>query len=227
MEAAAAGLLLMKKPAKPIEWMVWGGLGITVAIILGLSVRNEVLKSRGPRLPILFQVPSFTLTNEQGRPFHSDELRGKVWLADIVFTHCAGPCPRMTQRMAELQAAVSSDKPVHFVTLTTDPENDTPAVLSTYARRFGAAPERWHFLTGSKQQIAEVAVRGLKLTALPKEPAKMENPSDLFIHSTILIVIDKRGRARASIETEPTEGEPAPDVKALALPIIDQLLREN
>lgn len=226
MGAAAAGLQ-MNKPTKPVEWMVWGGLVITLAIIIGLSVRNEVLKSRGPHLPVLFQVPPFTLTNEQGRLFHSDDLRGKVWVADIVFTHCAGPCPRMTQRVAELQAAIPSDKPVHFVTLTTDPENDTPAVLSTYARRFGATPERWHFLTGSKQQIAEVAVRGLKLTALPKEPEKMENPKDLFIHSTILIVIDKRGRARASIETEPAEGEPTPDVKAVALPIIEQLLREN
>lgn len=226
MGAAAAGLQ-MNKPTKPVEWMVWGGLVITLAIIIGLSVRNEVLKSRGPHLPVLFQVPPFTLTNEQGRLFHSDDLRGKVWVADIVFTHCAGPCPRMTQRVAELQAAIPSDKPVHFVTLTTDPENDTPAVLSTYARRFGATPERWHFLTGSKQQIAEVAVRGLKLTALPKEPEKTENPKDLFIHSTILIVIDKRGRARASIETEPAEGEPTPDVKAVALPIIEQLLREN
>ena len=100
-------------------------------------------------------------------------------------------------------------------------------MLSTYAQRFGAVPDRWQFLTGSKAQIADVAVRGLKLTTLPKDPEKMENPKDLFIHSTILIVVDKRGRARASIETEPAEGEPIPDVKAAALPIIEQLLREN
>lgn len=226
MGAAAAGLL-MNKPAKPVEWMVWGGLGLTLAIIIGLSVWNEARKPRGPRLPVLFQVPPFTLTNQQGRPFHSDELRGKVWLADIVFTHCAGPCPRMTQRLAELQATISPDQPVRFITLTTDPENDTPAVLAAYAKRFGAAPDRWQFLTGSKQQIADVAIRGLKLTALPKDAAKMENPDDLFVHSTILVVIDKRGRVRASIETEPAEGEPTPDVKAVALPIIEQLLREN
>ena len=217
----------MNKPAKPVEWMVWGGLGLTLAIIIGLSVWHEVRKPRGPRLPFLFQVPPFTLTNQQGRAFHSDELRGKVWLAAIIFTHCAGPCPRMTQRLAELQAVVPSDQAVRFITLTTDPENDTPAVLSTYAQRFGAAPDRWQFLTGSKAQIADVAVRGLKLTTLPKDPEKMENPNDLFIHSTILIVVDKRGRARASIETEPAEGEPIPDVKAAALPIIEQLLREN
>lgn len=216
----------MNKPAKPVEWMVWGGLGITVAIIIGLAVSNEVRKARGPRLPVLFQIPAFTLTNQQGRIFHSDELRGKVWLADIVFTHCAGPCPRMTQRMAELQAAVSSDKKVRFLTLTTDPDNDTPAVLATYAQRFGAVPDRWQFLTGSKQQVADLA-RGLGLTALPKEAAKMENPNDLFIHSTILVIIDKRGQVRKSIETEPAEGEPTPDVKAVALPIIEQLLREN
>lgn len=217
----------MNKPAKPIEWMVWGGLGATLAIIIGLFVWKESQKSRAPRLPVLFQVPSFALTNQQGRAFHSDELRGKVWLADIIFTRCAGPCPRMTQRMAELQAAIPPARPVHFVSLTTDPVNDTPPVLAEYAKRFDAAPDRWQFLTGSKQQIADMAVRGLKLTALPKDADKMENPNDLFIHSTILVVIDQHGRARASIETEPAEGVAAPDIKAVALPIIEQLLLEK
>jgi hypothetical protein len=74
--------------------------------------------------------------------------------------------------------------------------------------------------------MAEAIVRGLKLTAQGQEPAKMQNANDLFIHSTILLAVDKQGRARAVIETEPAEGEPPFDVTAQALPIIERLLKE-
>jgi protein SCO1/2 len=179
----------------------------------------------GP-LPVLFPVADFTLTNQSGRPFGVANLRGHVWIAEVIFTRCGGPCPRMTQRMAELQGAIPADKPVRFVTLTTDPEFDTPPVLNSYARRYKADPARWQFLTGSKPQMAEAIVRGLKLTAQGQEPAKMQNANDLFIHSTILLAVDKQGRARAVIETEPAEGEPPFDVTAQALPIIERLLKE-
>jgi protein SCO1/2 len=217
----------MNKPARSVEWLVWGGLGLTMAAIVVAFIVSQVRQHSRPRLDVLFQVPDFTLTNQAGGPFGLADLRGKVWIADIVFTRCGGPCPRMTQRMSELQAAIPADKPVRFVTLTTDPEFDTPAVLNRYSHRFNAQPERWHFLTGTKQQIADMAVHGLKLTALDKELAKMENPNDLFIHSTIFLLVDKQGRVRAVVETEPPEGQPTPDVKAAVLPAIDQLLREN
>src|SRR5947208_2333890 len=126
----------------------------------------------------------------------------------------------MTRRMAELQAALPTNRPVICVTLTTDPEHDTPAVLQAYSRRFGAQAGRWHFLTGTKQQIADLAVRGLKLTALDKEPEKQENANDLFIHSTLFVLLDKQGRARAVFESDDT------DLKSNVLQAIDRLLRE-
>ncbi len=191
---------------------------------------SEIVSGAQPnsdgRLPALFPVADFALTNQSGQPFGADNLRGHVWIAEVIFTRCGGPCPRMTQRMAELQAAIPADKPVRFVTLTTDPDFDTPSVLNSYARRYKADPARWQFLTGSRAQMAETIVRGLKLTALGQEPAKMQNPNDLFIHSTILLVIDKQGRARAVIETEPAEDQPPLDVKAQALPVIERLLKE-
>jgi len=182
-------------------------------------------------LPVLFEVAPFTLTNQSGQPFGTDQLRGHVWIADIIFTKCAGPCPRMTQRMAELQATIPATQPVRFVTLTTDPAFDTPPVLNLFARRFKADPARWHFLTGTKAQIGAAATNSLKLTALDKSAAAMENPNDLFIHSTILVVVDKLGRARAVIETEPSDAlPPDEDLRAMvrtnALPIIEQLLKE-
>ena len=222
---------------------MWGAIGATIAAIVVAFVVLRVRQARsalGPtvsgvvdssqpnpngRLP-LFQVADFALTNQSGHPFGAADLRGHIWIAEIIFTRCGGPCPRMTQRMAELQAAIPAHQPVRFVTLTTDPEFDTPPVLERYARRYNADPARWHFLTGSKAQMADAIVRGLKLTAQGQEPAKMQTPNDLFIHSTLLLVVDKQGRARAVIETEPAEDQPPPDVKAQALPILEGLLKE-
>ena len=223
---------------------MWGAIGATIgAIVVAfalLQVRqkrreqapafSDVVSRAQPylngRLPFLFQVPDFALTNQAGQKFGAAELRGNVWLAEVIFTRCGGPCPRMTQRMAELQEAIPADKPVRFVTLTTDPEFDTPKVLESHSRRYKADPARWHFLTGTRAQMTEAIVNGLKLTAQDQDPEKKQNPNDLFIHSTILLVVDKQGRARAVIETEPAEGQPPLDVKGHALPIIQSLLQE-
>ena len=217
---------------------MWGAIGATIAAIAVAFILLRVRPGQpsdgvqGPGtiptadlLP-LFPIADFTLTNQSGRPFGLADLRGHVWIAEVIFTRCGGPCPRMTQRMAELQAAIPADKPVRFVTLTTDPEFDTPTVLNSHSRRYKADPVRWQFLTGSKAQMAETIVRGLKLTAQGQEPAKMQNPIDLFIHSTILVIVDKQGRARAVVETEAAEDQPPLDVKAQALPIIERLLKE-
>ncbi len=222
----------MQPPSKRVEWIVWGAIGLTIAAIVAAFIVMRV-RQGSPRepLPVLFQVSDFTLTNQAGQLFSTAELRGKVWLAGILFTRCGGPCPRMTQRLAELQAAIPASRPVRFVTLTTDPAYDTPAVLDLYARRFKADPVRWQFLTGSKTQIVAAAVGSLKLTAVDKEPAKMENPNDFFIHSTILVAVDKQGRARAVIETEPSDELPPEEtlrlmIRTNALPVIERLLRE-
>src|SRR5262249_25796619 len=148
-------------------------------------------------------------------------LQEGPWLADIIFTRCAGPCPEMTRRMAKLQAAIPAAQPVKLVTLTTDPDHDTPSVLLAYSKRFDADPARWHFLTGTKKQIADVAVRGLKLTLLDKQPQQQENPNDLFIHSTLFVLVDRHGRARAVFESDDAE------LQSKVLQALGQLLREK
>jgi protein SCO1/2 len=110
----------------------------------------------------------------------------------------------MTDLMSELQASVGTNEPVRFVTFTTDPEHDTPAVLARYGQQHRADPARWWFLTGSKPQIKDAAVGGLKFTALEKDPSQRESDADLFIHSTIFVVVDKHGNARAIFETDQT-----------------------
>jgi len=207
----------MNSASKTLQWLVWGGVVATIAAIAVIffvqerrrqNPGSDLVQTIGSALTtngtpsVLFEVPDFALTNQDGRIITRSNLLGQVWIADIIFTRCAGPCPEMTRRMAELQAAIPVSSPVRFVTLTTDPDYDTPAVMRAYARRFMAQSERWHFLTGTKRQIASLAVDGLKLTTIEKEPERRENLNDLFIHSTLFVLIDKRGRAREVFESD-------------------------
>lgn len=204
-----------------LQWGLWAALGLVLALLTGALV-NSLLKAPTRRSPlVLSQVRDFVLTNQLGERVTLADLRGRVWVADIVFTRCAGPCPRMTAQMSELQAALPPDAPVRLVTLTTDPEFDTPPVLEQYARRFGADPARWLFLTGPKAEIARLAVEDLKLVAVDTDPAQRQNPADLFIHSTTFLVVDQRGRLRAVVES--TE----PGFKERVLEQVRELLREN
>ena len=191
---------------------------IAVAFVVS-QFRQREGATRG--LPILFTVSDFTLTNQNNQAVSLADLHGQLWVADIIFTRCAGPCPEMTRRMGELQAALPAGSPVKLVTLTTDPESDTPEVLKSYARRFGAEPGRWLFLTGAKAQVVRLAVDGLKLAVQEKKPEERESEADLFIHSTLFVLVDRQGRARAVFESS------EPDTQSRLMEAIRILLREK
>lgn len=187
---------------RPVLGSVWIGLGLTLAVLLGALVlyRQSMPRAATP-LPVLGSVPDFVLTNHLGQTVTLADLRGSVWVADIIFTRCAGPCPQMTRQMAAVQQALPARSTARLITLTTDPEYDTPPVLKAYAERYGARPERWWFLAGTKAEIARLAIDGLKLVAVEKPPAERADPADLFIHSTIFVVVDKQARLRGVFET--------------------------
>ena len=98
-------------------------------------------------------IADFTLTNQNGSAVSLADLRGQVWVADIIFTRCPGPCLKMTRQMKELQEALPPASQAKLVTLTTDADFDTPPVLKAYAERFGADTNRWMFLTGPKRRL--------------------------------------------------------------------------
>src|SRR5688572_30586376 len=140
--------------SRRLEWIVWGALIATVLAIAAAFIVKRVQQAAPPLLPIIGPVGEFTLTNQHGQTVTAADLRGQVWIANIVFTRCAGPCPVMTRAMADFQKSL----PVPLVTLTTDPDNDTPEVLKRFGEKYGADFRRWSFLTGSKEQIARLAV---------------------------------------------------------------------
>ena len=194
----------MNPQARRFEFLIWIGVVVTLLILLltYLLAQLRLRETLGKPLPVLGQVQDFRLTNQFGQAVTLADLQGRVWVADIIFTRCAGPCPRMTRQMKEIQQALPAISQARLVTLTTDADFDTPPVLKAYAEKFGADTNRWLFLTGDKRQIANLAIDSLKLTAIEKKPEERQAPEDLFVHSTIFVVVDKLGRLRGVFETD-------------------------
>jgi cytochrome oxidase Cu insertion factor (SCO1/SenC/PrrC family) len=193
----------MNQAVRRLPWTA--GVGVLL-LILTLSLAFLLAKARShleqqQSLPVLAPVADFSLTNQDGALASLADVRGKVWIADIIFTRCAGPCPRMTRQMKELQDALSGDTQTKLVTLTTDPENDTAPVLKNYSQRAGADVSRWMFLTGTKKQIGDLAVGSLKLSAVPVKQEERTDPNDLWVHSTIFVIVDKHAQLRGVFET--------------------------
>jgi protein SCO1/2 len=142
--------------------------------------------SREKPLPVYSEIPAFELTSQQGKPFARTALDGHVWVADFIFTHCEGPCPRMTSHMHVLQGKVGSD--VKLVSFSVDPTRDTPATLEEYGKKFGADDARWTFLTGDAKTLSDLDRDAFKLGVT------MSGGS--VDHSTRFVLIDKKQRIR-------------------------------
>ena len=176
---------------------VWLGLSLAFGLLgLGYLVSlTEMTRAHKIALPVIGQIANFTLTNQDGQVTTLANLTNHVWVADIIFTRCAGPCPIMTGHMKSVQDALPQTSDAKLVTLTTDPDFDSPAVLKKYGNRFGADFNRWTFLTGTKSEIANLASGSLKLSAVPIKPEDQKNSADLFHPHNIFC---RRGQTRAT-----------------------------
>ena len=143
-----------------------------------------------PELPAYYTVPEFSLTNQNGQTVTLGDLTGKIWVADFIFTNCAGTCPMMTGTMRKLQDALPEE--VRLVSFTVDPARDTPQVLAEYAKSHDAASERWFFLTGGRDALYDLSIKGFKLAV------DVSNGTDVepITHSTRLVLVDRQGQIR-------------------------------
>ena len=142
------------------------GAGRIAAFILSAVIAwpTDALchEARGEqRLPKIGPAPEFTLTNQVGERIALKDLRGKVLAITFIFASCADTCPLLTAKMAGLQDRLGADfgREVYFVSITVDPERDTPEVLKRYGEAHRANPAGWAFLTGTPAEISEVARR--------------------------------------------------------------------
>ena len=144
-----------------------------------------VLPSYGP-------VAGFSLIERSGREISLQDLRGRVWLANFIFTSCAGQCPTLNLKMSGLQKKLPDQ--VQLVSFSVDPERDTPEVLSEYANRYHAEGERWLFLTGDKKTMNHVLTRFY-----------VNNAEDPNLHSLRFALVDSSGQIRGYYNSEDDE----------------------
>jgi protein SCO1 len=196
----------MNSNLKRIQFFVWGFLLLVIVIIVGAFIRSKL----EPAKPLLIygQVADFSLTNQNNEIISMENLRGKIWIADVIFTRCPLQCIRMTKRMRELQEALPNDKRIRLVSVTADPQSDTPEVFKKYAQQYGADQSRWHLLTGARAEINRLVVEGLKLVIYEKKPEEREVPADLFLHSTKFVLVDQQGRVRGWFDGENPASKP-------------------
>jgi protein SCO1/2/putative membrane protein len=170
-------------------WVVFVLVGaLAASALVGFFIR------RGGRYE---RVPDFSLVERSGAPLTRKDLIGKVWVAEFIFTRCAGACPVMVSRMMGLYKKFPD---VTYVSFTVDPANDTPEVLRGYVKN-NSLPNEWVFGTGTYAQMQDLAKNGFKLSMGPGSSA-----DEPIIHSDRLVIVDRYGRQRASCSTSNLEG---------------------
>lgn len=144
-------------------------------------------------------VPELVLTESNNKPMSLAELRGKIWIADFIYTQCTDTCPLQTAEMAKLQELWTNDRDLRLVSISVDPERDTPKMLTRYAARFHADRQRWLFLTGDKNQIVRLVEDGFHL---PMSAARSGHHSPpIVLHSPRFILIDRNLQIRGSYDS--------------------------
>jgi len=179
-------------------------------VVILAAVLLSACGSSDSELPTYNTVAPFQLTAQNGEEFLSDaHLKGKVWLADFIFTTCTGPCPRMSARMKRLQQEFAELPDVRLVSFTVDPETDTPEVLAEYGQRFGAEEGRWYLLTGDSATLHRVNRKDFMLGDVVKGETD---------HSTRFALVDRTGMVRGYYMSGDSDAMDrlSADVRALA-----------
>jgi protein SCO1/2/putative membrane protein len=176
------------------------GILIVAYTVMASAILSPFVARSGSSLPRAAQdlgdqaeaLGAFRLVERSGRVVTDADLAGRVWIASFIFTRCPLSCPRITSVMKGLQGRLEGSH-VLLVSLSVDPEHDTPEVLTDYARRFGAAPDRWLFLTGSRAPIYELIQGKFKLSVTANPVPDPEGKGESISHSDRLALVD-RGR---------------------------------
>jgi protein SCO1/2 len=192
--------LVARVVASPWFWAL--ALGTLFGVPLVRSVRRQL----GAAPAVLGTLPAFALTDQAGHPFGTRELAGKVWVADFIFTACQEACPLLSQRMQDVGRRTKQLGPdFHLVSISVDPERDTPARLAEYAARYAANPVRWSFLTGPAEAIQDAVTNGFKV-GMGREAVTPDGGGPTFFqifHGEHLLLVDRQLRIRGYFPATP------------------------
>ncbi len=201
---------------RPVGAMLFLGSAVVISVVMIFILMTRVRRSV---LPVYGELPTFSLTTSLDAPLTRDALRGKVVVADFMFLSCTTSCPELTARMAELQRRLDAAEerrrtplPVQLVSLSVDPENDTPARLAAYAQRYGANA-RWIFATGTLDELERVIVQGFRVH-FGKAPAGVGGTATVggtaganegvmtIMHGDWFVLVDTNGQVRGYYDTK-------------------------
>jgi protein SCO1/2 len=140
-------------------------------------------------------IAPFKFVNQDSVEVTNETVKGKIYVADFFFTSCPTICPKMKIQMRRAYDSIQSMPDVLFLSHSIDPEHDTVALLRDYAARLDVKSDKWHFLTGEKDNIYDIAQTSYFATAMEDKT----EPGG-FIHSGAFLLIDKEGRIRGKYD---------------------------
>lgn len=143
---------------------------------------------------VFHQIPRFELLDKDGKPFTTDKIKDKIYVADFFFTRCGTICPKLSKSLTRIQEAYQNNSDVLIVSHTVDPEHDRGEVLQKYAADYKAIDNKWFFVTGDKANIYKLIIEGYKLPV--SDSSMLNKPEDAFVHSEKMLLIDKNGFVR-------------------------------
>jgi len=159
-------------------------IGVAIFLIISFFFKDS---QPAKELPEIGNIPQFEFTNSDGNTVTLDNLKGKVWVADFIFTTCTMACPMMTGNMNIVHKKFKKNDNVRLVSISVYPEYDTPEVLKNYASQYDADTEKWLFLTGKEDAVKDVIRDGFKIG----------DYEDIIFHSEKFALVDKKGIIRA------------------------------
>jgi len=219
----------ISQPGNPgVQKVLWGLLILVLIGVVGAGIWSLILHkpaskqalSVGSRQPPAYgSVPDFSFIERSGQEVERVEFLGRIWVVDLIYTRCPDTCPLQSAEMARLQAELVNETDIRLVSITVDPARDTLAVLSRYAKRFGADPKRWLFLTGEKEAIYRFVQEGLRLPVMdPGSRARGAGGRGVtLLHSSRFVLVDREARIRGYYESSDMESlrQLREDVKTL------------
>ena len=157
-------------------------------LVLGCSKRSA------DDVPVIGQLPEFSLVDQDAQAFTRDSMTGEIWVSSFVFTHCRSTCPRLTAHMKGLQTRLSDVPSANFVSVSVDPRNDTPEVIKAYMGKNGLDERNWRFVTGEEQAIRDLVVGGFKV-GLGDDESRAAGSDDIM-HSNSFVLVDDQAQVR-------------------------------
>jgi len=183
---------------------------LLVITVAGISAAYFIMTDKTEKLPVLnpndlnpemvdstlqnsghgHTIGEFSLTNQDGQTITEDEVKGKIHVAEYFFTHCGSICPVMNKQMQRVHRKFKSNDDVKILSFTVDPENDTVQRMKWYADKHGATGNNWHFLTGEKEELYQLA-RKSYFTMKPAEARNLGDAGSDFIHTNNFVLVDR------------------------------------